>query len=835
MPADAACRSQRHGSGASEGKGGNVREKELRIALVCFGGVSLAVYIHGISKEILKLVRASAALHAIEDRTARARAHFFDRDERRTAEYDTEAIYFELLRLIGTRLELRVIVDIIAGASAGGINGTMLARALAHDLPMGALRDLWLDDADVAALLAPEARAGRWSKIFLEPLLMGLKASGRLDEIRDPEVRRKLSLFVRSRWFKPPFDGMRMSELMYDAAASMGAPASPAASLLPVGQQLELFVTVTDHYGYLQLIEIHDPPVIQEREHRHVLRFAYRCWPSGEVETDFGLGNAPALAFAARATSSFPGAFPPAQIAEIDRMAAKHGFPWPGRQAFLERNFAPYLRAGVDPLTTSFLDGSVLSNKPFHEAIQAIRGRPAYRQIDRRLVYIDPDPRQPPPPRAGAVPGFFTTLKGALSDLPRNEPITEELTWVNGFNDRVRQLKAIIESARPHVTRLVADLIATATESGIATEQVRHWREEINNRVAHEAGFAYEGYVRLKLAAVRRLLARFLAGLVELPTQSPPARLLAEIVDAWANATGAAYAHAEPPTPGDEPAWVRFLTAFDVEFRKRRLYFMIQGLNRLYEVLDTGQLDNDEAAAVDGLKRSFYRCLDHLRHCEASDFFGAETRGIARRLFADLPTLDGTVSVDEAAAAFVARHGTALTSLIGRLGAEIDLDASTDDVDHVLAAIDPTRLPPTARRDILVNYLGFPFWDVLTLSVTNWRDAAEFDTIRVDRISPDDARTVNGLATRTAIKGASFAHFAAFFSRAYRENDYLLGRLHAVDRLIDIVCDAAGPGAIGHVDALALKRRAFRIVLDAEQKHLTNCADLIAALRRDIT
>ena len=46
-----------------------VREKELRIALVCFGGVSLAVYMHGISKEILKLVRASSALHRISDRS----------------------------------------------------------------------------------------------------------------------------------------------------------------------------------------------------------------------------------------------------------------------------------------------------------------------------------------------------------------------------------------------------------------------------------------------------------------------------------------------------------------------------------------------------------------------------------------------------------------------------------------------------------------------------------------------------------------------------------------------------------------------------------------------
>jgi hypothetical protein len=38
---------------------GNMRQKELRIALVCYGGVSLAVYMHGVTKEIWKLVRAS--------------------------------------------------------------------------------------------------------------------------------------------------------------------------------------------------------------------------------------------------------------------------------------------------------------------------------------------------------------------------------------------------------------------------------------------------------------------------------------------------------------------------------------------------------------------------------------------------------------------------------------------------------------------------------------------------------------------------------------------------------------------------------------------------------
>src|SRR5208282_6381232 len=136
---------------------------------------------------------------------------FFDDVDLNDPEYDTEADYFELLREIGRKVELRVIVDVIAGASAGGINGTMLARALSHDLPTLPLRDLWLDNADVTVLLAPEARAGTWSKWILKPFIWGAAATGLFDAVRDKEVRQKLSLVLRSRWFKPPFHGLGMA------------------------------------------------------------------------------------------------------------------------------------------------------------------------------------------------------------------------------------------------------------------------------------------------------------------------------------------------------------------------------------------------------------------------------------------------------------------------------------------------------------------------------------------------------------------------------------------------------------------------------------------------
>ena len=388
-----------------------MREKELRIALVCFGGVSLAVYMHGISKEILKLVRASRALHAIADRSRRAQTEFFDcvdgSDPEHDAEHDTEAVYFELLREIGQSLELRVIVDIIAGASAGGINGTMLARALSHDLPMEALRELWLKNADVDVLLSAEARARRWSKWFLQPLFWAAGATGRFQTITDLEVRQKLSLFVRSRWFRPPLDGRVMAGLMYDAVTSMGTAKDRKSSLLPSGQLLDLFVTLTDYYGYQELVQIHDPPLIHELDHHHVLHFTYRRHSNGDVESDFELDNAPGLAFAARATSSFPGAFPPARIVEMDEVVAQRQGRWPRRAEFIAKEFPAHLRAEIDPATASFLDGSVLNNRPFLQAISAIHGRPAYREVDRRLVYIDPHPAPLGLAAATAGPGLL--------------------------------------------------------------------------------------------------------------------------------------------------------------------------------------------------------------------------------------------------------------------------------------------------------------------------------------------------------------------------------------------------------------------------------------------
>jgi len=816
-----------------------MREKELRIALVCFGGVSLAVYMHGIAKEILKLVRASAALHAIKDRTRRRTASFFDSHDPDDPEYDSEAIYFELLRDIGRKIELRAVVDIVAGASAGGINGTMLARALGHDLRFGPLRELWLDNADVNVLLAPDARPGAVSKLFLVPFIWGASKIGLIPS-ENREVRRNMSMFLRSRWFQPPLSGAVMDALMYDAAVSLGEPASPLSSLIPTGQSLDLFVTLTDYHGYSQAVPIHDPPIIHEVDHHHLLHFTYRRDVSGAVRSDFARANIAALAFAARATASFPGAFPPARIVDIDALVKARGDAWPTREDFIARNFVGHRQAGVDPTVASFIDGSVLNNRPFREAITAIQGRPAYRQVDRRLIYIDPDPLSLAGSNKNDIPGFFSTLFGAMSDIPRTQPVTDELGYVATYNEQVSRIRAIITASRGRVSDLVAATIAEPLDKPVSAQELGRWRERANATAVHDAGFAYEGYVRLKLTTVRDFIVSLIVRLRDAGENSPQQRAVAAILAEWMACRGVVYSNGAGEPPPEEkgeaalPRWAEFLVVFDVKYRERRLHFLIEDLNRLYAMLDDAAYASLEPRAIDALKRSFYAMLDDLARRQDVPAFTPQTRDLVRAVFAAEPSSDDLRHVADYARRFVAEQGEAIDRLMDRLAAEINLDGTTHALDALLAGLDRAVWHDAAVRELVVHYLGFPFWDVLTFPLMSTRESGEINQILVDRISPQDVHALKGFAGSASLKGAEFGHFAAFLSRGYRENDYLLGRLHALERLIDILCDSAGVEPKDRLDAAAVKKRGFLRIIAAEEKHLVASDKLVAALKRRI-
>lgn len=811
-----------------------MKEKELRLALVCYGGVSFALYEHGITKEILKLVRASKAYHAQFDvGTRQAPSHTFRAVRGEDPEYSTEEVYFELLKAIGARLDLRVLVDVITGSSAGGVNGITLARALAHDLDYEPLTDLWLQEADIERLLAPEAKARQWSKWyfhpFLPPLFSRLGRKGLLPEAGDVQMQSALSTFVRSRWFSPPLDGPKFSSLLLTGLHAMAEGRAETGSLLPSGQRLDLAVTVTDFYGSQYSIFTHDPPVVREREHRHVLRFSFERLQGRIAFSELGRDHIPSLAFAARATASYPGAFPPAQLWEMDAVLAGRGEPWPGRARFLAANFRHYADAGIAAEEAVLVDGSVLNNKPLHEAIAAARRHRAFREVDRRLVYVDPHPDEDKPRRRRA-PAFFATLRGTIADLPRNQPIYDELVQISAHNDQVRQRRAVVEAIRNQVTALVVQITGDRLDQRVHPDVLRGWR--LN---APAAGLIHASYVRLLMEESIDLVAFLVARACDYPPTSSRHRWLRDVLGCWMHKAGIYDESCTYPPVGPEfelPPFARFIANFGVFYMRRRIIFVIQAVNRLYHRSDELSCRTDPAL-LDLVKRRLYRCLDSLRIFDDALFLGIDLAKQLRALFGHVPEA-GSGSVLPSPDAFVRDHEEQITAVLGGLSDECDILGLNEEVDTVLASPAVFALGTACQRELLISYVGFQFWDMVLLPMmmpVGGGEATELEEILVDRISPKDAASLR-LDDGAGLRGSALGGFGGLFSRAARESDYLWGRLHAVDRLFDLVASTASReiAEVG-ADIAALKRRGFEIVLQEEGQRLPHAAQLIGRLQ----
>ena len=667
---------------------------------------------HGITKEVWHLARASRAFHDGADATS-----------------PSQAVYVDLLKEIeaASGLKLRVIADIVAGASAGGINGIFLSQAIATGQSLDPLTDLWLEDADVDQLLDPHAKMhSRLSKIWATPLVwafanqQGADWEEGLDGATREEIHDKLTRFMRGRWFEPPFGGEVFSRMLiraFDAMASL--PVGPR--LLPDEQPLDLFVTVTDFRGHPETLRLNSPPEIRETEHR--LTFNFRDAP-GDPAT---LGDANDLVFAARATASFPGAFPPFTVAELDRVLAEDKRAWPNRDAFLTR-----VLPGRE--TTILIDGSVLANAPFRPAIDALHSRPARREVDRRFVYIDPKPgiRSIRVNRGGdsEVPGFFTTIFGALSDIPREQPIRDNLEAIAGRSDRIRRSRRIIEAIRPEIEASVGRLFGrTFFLESPTPARLAKWRAAAETRSTHDAGHAWSAYLRLRVE----------------------------------NAGGSAQDATE------------FLQAHDVGYRSRRLRFMSRTIATLAEQHPSANFEPARVAIFDRLMTLFEMKDSNL----------------------DL----------------------------------IQFDAGTDAaLANALA-----KMAKADRRAPLLAYLGFAFYDVATYPLLQGEGLDEFDTIKVDRISPDEAQSIRKGGARATLKGIQFNSFGAFFSRTYRENDYLWGRLHGAERLIDITLSTLpGDVIIPPARIAATKQAIFDAILDEEALRCTAITPLIVQLRLEV-
>ncbi len=254
-------------------------------------------------------------------------------------------------------------------------------------------------------------------------------------------------------------------------------------------------------------------------------------------------------------------------------------------------------------------------------------------------------------------------------------------------------------------------------------------------------------------------------------------------------------------TRGASPATIGFLRTFDLGFRLRRLRVLARRLTDL-------EGDQPEAELA-GVREAIYESLAEYLERKRTDRYGALSEAV-RALRDDAgPLLDA-------------------------LGEALDLKELDLRTEQRLAAAF-AGLSREIKRPLLLTYLGFPYFDVATLPLLQGEGLDEFDPIKVDRICPDDATSIRSGGAEASLKGIQFNSFGAFFSRAYRENDYLWGRLHGADRMIDIVLSALEPAmTLKPGRAATIKRAAFLAILDEEADKLTAIPGLFETLRREI-
>jgi patatin-related protein len=337
--------------------------QELRIALAMSGGLSLAIWMGGVALEIYRMVRADPLL-----------------DPPLPTDELAGEIYGGMLDLTRSTPG----VDIVAGASAGGLNGALLSMAMVHRSDLQVLRELWIDKAGLSKLLRGPLEADPPS------LLKG-------DEYFLTELRSAFGALQRGTPLPP--DDVPIRLIM-------------TATLLRGDVR-----TFADELGSLL------PDVV------HTGQFRFRRG-AGIEEDDFaGEHVLDRLALAARSTASFPGAFEPSFVPVNDGRGGR-----PGR---------PDMTGNVDFTVSRFvLDGGVLVNKPIAPAIRAILAQPARDQTVRRVfAYIVPDPGVASVSTGESeaeAPSLGSAVLGGLVTVPRAESVASDLQELTEHNRRAR-------------------------------------------------------------------------------------------------------------------------------------------------------------------------------------------------------------------------------------------------------------------------------------------------------------------------------------------------------------------------------------------------------------
>jgi patatin-related protein len=402
--------------------GGNPPEphRTLRLTLAMRGGVSLAVWIGGVVAELDLFRRACTQASPTASAKESWQIHEGEPADRR----ERAELYAQMFAATGFK---SVEIDILAGASAGGLNAILYGLSQTSRAVMDeVVRETWINDGGIWELLRPSVAFSKqrfskhtFSSLFLRRVESVLQGDDRL--------------------FNVALEALRA--LSFDASATRPLPMQyPPAKDRPYDIAIELAATLLD--------DIYSPGRGNRggftfRRTAGGLSSGYSTIPASGDSSDAALAS---MALAARSTSSFPGAFEPAAVHSVASDDNGEGLAVNMARVF------PHARAKVEDASKVFnvVDGGIFDNIPIDRAIRAIGRAPSALPGERRLIYIDPEP--PSTPNQGAAAGDPKTVRLWLSVINRSrglqqrtETAADELGLLREHNDTVLRTQARIE------------------------------------------------------------------------------------------------------------------------------------------------------------------------------------------------------------------------------------------------------------------------------------------------------------------------------------------------------------------------------------------------------
>lgn len=585
--------------------------QEVRFAVVMYGGVSLAIYINGIAQELLRLVRSTArdqkpAFNGTE-RVYRKVSYLLADETLSMADLDQLANQSDATHPPPTRF----LVDILSGTSAGGINGIFLAKALANGQDMEQLKDLWVTEGDIETLINDKRSVEK-------PL-----------SLQDPPT----SLLNSERmYFKllDAFDGMDKLNLSQKEKDQS-----------PFVDELDLFVTSTDLQGVVLPIRLSDD-LVYERRHRNVMHFVYseRRVSGEETRNDFFGSYNPFLAFAARCTSSFPFAFEPMCLTDINSILKKKD-PYKKTDCLADSKlWQRFYRDYLDPRGVStvpfpkraFGDGGYLDNKPFSYATEALMSRNADVPVDRKLIYIEPSPEHPEDDvETDEKPDAIENTMAALLTLPRYETIREDLERVKERNRLIDRVNSITNGVDRDEEAVLKQLAGKAPATDIDSWKERGaletpptaslWAKETLSEaevaeldladMIKRKGRAYAAYHRLRITAVSDQLAKLIARVAGYDENSDWFIIVRSLVGAWRTKTYVE--HRLTMEDADMPTANRFLYEFDLAYPLRKINYLRNKADSLH------RQDPNAMRIVKNFARGYNLDLDTQPFTEAQE------------------------------------------------------------------------------------------------------------------------------------------------------------------------------------------------------------------------